>query len=217
MARTRVSGRVEVGERTCGLPARVWDPTSRTFRRRPVVPGPLHRGVVDSGSLRRGAALTALLALAGCGGAQAPVAVGQRAPAFEAATQTGEAISLASLRGRPVVLYFYPRDATPGCTAEACAFRDAWDRLQARGAIVLGVSTDDIESHRAFAEEHALPFALLADTDEAIARAYGVPVRLGYAKRMTFLIDAQGILRRVFEDVDPAVHVDEVLAALAEL
>lgn len=116
-----------------------------------------------------------------------------------------------------MVLYFYLRDATPGCTAEACAFRDAWDRLQARGAIVLGVSTDDIESHRAFAEEHALPFALLADTDEAIARAYGVPVRLGYAKRMTFLIDAQGILRRVFEDVDPAVHVDEVLAALAEL
>lgn len=173
-------------------------------------------------SMARLVPLVALVALsssavAGCGGAQAPATIGQRAPAFEALNQGGETITLASLRGRPVVLYFYPRDATPGCTAEACAFRDAWDQLEAEGAVVLGVSTDDVESHRAFAAEHELPFSLLADTDEAIAKAYGVPIRMGYAKRMTFLIDGQGILRRVFEDVDPAVHVDEVLAALEAL
>lgn len=154
--------------------------------------------------------------MAACGSSQ-PAGAHQRAAAFEAQDQSGETVSLASLSGKPVVLYFYPRDATPGCTAEACAFRDAWERLQAAGAVVLGVSTDSVESHRAFAEEHGLPFSLLADEDGAIAESYGVPVRMGFTARTTFLIDGDGIIRRTFENVDPAVHVDEVLAALAEL
>jgi peroxiredoxin Q/BCP len=116
-----------------------------------------------------------------------------------------------------VVLYFYPRDATPGCTREACAFRDAWSRFEAANAVVVGVSTDDSESHAEFASEHELPFPLLADTDERIADAYGVAVRLGFAQRMTFLIDPQGRVRHVFESVDPGVHADEVLEVIAQL
>lgn len=157
-----------------------------------------------------------LLALAACGGSQT-AETHRRAPAFEAPDQDGELRRLADFEGQVVVLYFYPRDATPGCTQEACAFRDTWDRFTAAGATVLGVSTDDVDAHRAFAAEHELPFPLLADPDGSIAAAYGVPVRMGYAKRMTFLIDGSGIVRRVFEEVDPAVHADEVLAAIAEL
>lgn len=161
---------------------------------------------------------TALVALAlvACGGGQT-AQTHQRAPAFEAPDHDGQIRSLAEFEGQVVVLYFYPRDATPGCTAEACAFRDSWARFEEAGAVVLGVSTDDVDAHRAFATEHELPFPLLADPDESIAQAYGVPVRMGYAKRMTFLIDRDGIVRRVFEDVDPGVHADEVLTAIGEL
>lgn len=166
---------------------------------------------------------TMSLALA-CGGAQSSsagagglVPVGAGAPDFMLQDQSGRVRRLSDLRGHPVVLYFYPRDATPGCTREACAFRDAWDRLRASGAVVLGVSTDDVASHRRFHDEHQLPFDLLADLDGRVARQYGVPVRLGMAARMTFLIDGDGVVRRVFEDVDPAVHADEVLAAIASL
>jgi len=158
-----------------------------------------------------------LLSLLACGGAQVEPRVGARAPEFEALDHTGQPRTLGEHAGKIVVLYFYPRDATPGCTTEACAFRDAWDRMQAAGAVVLGVSTDDVDSHRAFVEEHQLPFALLADTDGRIAQSYGVPVRMSFAKRMTFVIDGEGRIRRVFEEVDPAVHVDEVLAVIEEL
>jgi thioredoxin-dependent peroxiredoxin len=150
--------------------------------------------------------------------AAGPVAVGSPAPDFMLQDQTGRVRTLGEYRGHPVVLYFYPRDATPGCTAEACAFRDAWDRLQASGAVVLGVSTDDVVSHQRFHDEHHLPFDLLADTDQAAANAYGVPVRMGgFASRQTFLIDAQGNIARVWPDVDPGVHADEVIAAIAAL
>ena len=173
--------------------------------------------------------------LAGCGGAQqsaapsepsgageAPprqglVRVGEEAPAFMLQDQTGRVRQLSEYRGQPVVLYFYPRDATPGCTAEACAFRDAWDRIQGTGAVVLGVSTDDVESHRRFHEEHGLPFDLLADLDGRIAQQYGVPMRMGMASRVTFLIDEDGIVRHVWEEVDPGVHAGEVIAELDEL
>lgn len=161
--------------------------------------------------------LSLLGALLACGGAQTEPRTGERAPEFEALDHTGASRTLGEHAGKIVVLYFYPRDATPGCTAEACAFRDAWDRMQAAGAVVLGVSTDDVDSHRAFVEEHQLPFALLADTDGRIAQSYGVPVRMNFAKRMTFVIDGEGRIRRIFEEVDPAVHVDEVLAVIDEL
>ena len=158
------------------------------------------------------------LVLLGCGGSQTtPIQASQSAPEFSVQDQSGQVRTLREFRGKAVVLYFYPRDATPGCTAEACAFRDSWQRYEEAGAQVLGVSTDDVESHREFAEEHSLPFPLLADTDERVAKAYGVPVRVGFAKRITFLIDGSGVVRRVFENVDPGVHADEVLTAIGEL
>jgi peroxiredoxin Q/BCP len=165
-------------------------------------------------------ATSALIALAaaGCAGAarQAP-AVGATAPAFDTQDQNGARVSLASLRGRPVVLYFYPKDGTPGCTKEACAFRDAWQKIQATGAVILGVSRDDAASHREFAEKHHLPFALLADEDGAIANAYGVGSFMGMDSRVTCLIDRQGRVAKVFSDVDPATHADDVLRAIAAL
>ncbi len=158
-----------------------------------------------------------LFGLAACGGSHAPALAHRRAPSFALSDQDGIRRSLDEFHGKVVVLYFYPKDATPGCTREACAFRDAWARLEAAGVQVLGVSTDDVASHRAFAAEHDLPFPLLADTDGAVARAYGVSTPMGMAARTTFLIDGEGVVRRVWEDVDPAVHVDEVLAAIGEL
>lgn len=158
-----------------------------------------------------------LLFATACGSSRQTVPPGQAAPAFEAQDQTGATRSLSDYAGKVVVLYFYPRDATPGCTTEACAFRDAWDRFEAAGAVVLGVSTDDVESHAEFADEHGLTFPLLADVDGQIAERYGVPVRMGFTSRMTFLIDAQGTLRKVYEDVDPGVHADQVLGDIAAL
>ena len=157
------------------------------------------------------------LVVVACGGSQAPVEAHRRAPDFELQDQSGATRTLSEYAGKPVVLYFYPRDATPGCTVEACAFRDAWSRFEAAGAQVLGVSTDDVQSHAAFAREHQLPFPLLADLEGRVAQEYGVAMRMGMTMRTTFLIDGSGVIRRVFEDVDPAVHVDEVLAAIAEL
>jgi peroxiredoxin Q/BCP len=170
------------------------------------------------------------LGLVGCGGSQSdgsaasaadpaggsPV-VGSPAPEIMLQNQDGRVRTLSEHRGHPVLVYFYPRDATPGCTREACALRDAWDRLQATGTVVYGISTDDVASHLAFRSEHGLPFDLLSDPEETAARAYGVPVRMGFAARMSFLVDAQGNLARTFPDVDPGVHADEVLAAIAAL
>ncbi len=167
--------------------------------------------------------LALALALAGCGGSQptgaaaSHVAIGSPAPEIMLQSQEGRVRTLSEHRGHPVLVYFYPRDATPGCTREACALRDAWDRLQAAGAVVYGISTDDVESHRRFRDEHSLPFDLLSDPEETAARAYDVPVRAGFASRMSFLIDAEGNLARIFPDVDPAVHADEVVAAIQAL
>ncbi len=152
------------------------------------------------------------------GAASAALSVGDPAPDLMLQDQTGRVRTLTEYRGHPVVLYFYPRDATPGCTAEACAFRDAWDRLQATGTVVLGVSTDDVISHQRFHDEHGLPFDLLSDPDHVAADAYGVPVRMGgFAERRSFLIDAEGRIAVLWPNVDPGVHVDEVLAAIAAL
>ncbi len=160
---------------------------------------------------------------AGCGGAQsgsrgtASVEVGDRAPEFMLQDQSGRVRQLAEYRGHAVVLYFYPRDATPGCTREACAFRDAWERLSATGAVVLGVSTDDVASHRRFQEEHQLPFDLLSDAGGQVAQQYGAPLTSGLSARIRCLTDGDGTVRRVFRDVDPAVHADEVIAAIQAL
>src|SRR3954471_14245367 len=120
---------------------------------------------------------------------------GSQAPAFEAQTDDGRTVSLDELRGKPVVLYFYPKDDTPGCTAQACGIRDAWGEFRARGAEVFGVSIDDAESHQAFREKHQLPFPLLVDSDRSIGNAYGIgtlePRFPGY-QRSTVVIGPDG-------------------------
>ena len=149
---------------------------------------------------------------------------GTMAPEFTAAADTGDMLSLTSLRGTPVVLYFYPKDDTPGCTIQACGLRDAFPRFEGVDAVVLGVSPDDVKSHQKFKQKFDLPFTLLADTDHAIAEAYGVwqeksmfgNTYMGNA-RTTFVIDRMGRIARVFEKVKPEQHTEQVLEALAEL
>jgi thioredoxin-dependent peroxiredoxin len=145
------------------------------------------------------------------------LAVGAPAPAIESVAHNGQKVSLAELKGRPVIVYFYPKDDTPGCTVEAEEIRDDWADLTKANAVVLGVSTQDNASHRAFASKYGLPFMLLPDSDEAIARAFGVPVKNGYTKRVTFVIDKQGKVAKVFPEVNPKGHSDEILSALREL
>ncbi|HEV8359687.1 MAG TPA: peroxiredoxin [Candidatus Thermoplasmatota archaeon] len=142
---------------------------------------------------------------------------GDPAPDIEAPDQHGQVVKLRDLRGRWVVLFFYPADDTPGCTAEACGFRDdarAWEQA---GAVVVGVSTQGVASHQAFASKHGLDFTLLADTDKRVGKALDALNLLGYAKRVTYLIDPQGTIARVWPHVSPRHHSQEVLAALAEL
>ncbi len=147
---------------------------------------------------------------------------GTKAPDFELKADNGETMSLESLRGKPVVLYFYPKDDTPGCTAQACGIRDAWGEFERAGAVVLGVSPDDESSHAAFKEKYDLPFTLLADSDHATAEDYGVWVeRTNYGKtymgveRSTFVIDPEGNVAKVLRNVKPDRHADDVLGALA--
>jgi peroxiredoxin Q/BCP len=142
---------------------------------------------------------------------------GTNAPEFEAQTDDGRTVNLSDLRGKPVVLYFYPRDDTPGCTTQACAIRDSWGEFRARGAEVFGVSIDDAKTHRAFREKFELPFPLLVDEDHALGRAFEIeeksPEKPTY-KRTTVVIDADGKISKVMKNVDPATHADDVLAAL---
>lgn len=152
------------------------------------------------------------------------VVEGQQAPDFSLVTDSGETVELASLRGTPVVLYFYPRDDTPGCTKQACGIRDAWAQFRASGATVLGVSPDTGTRHASFKAKYELPFTLLADTDHAVAEAYGVWVeKRNYGKtymgieRSTFIIDGTGSVAKVFRRVKPERHTEQVLDALASL
>jgi peroxiredoxin Q/BCP len=147
---------------------------------------------------------------------------GTPAPDFALPSDASETVRLADLRGRPVVLYFYPKDDTPGCTTQACGIRDAWAEFERAGAVVLGVSPDSERSHVKFKDKFDLPFTLLADTDHAVAEAYGVWGLKKYmgreymgVDRTTFVIDADGVVARVFAKVKPATHADDVLAALA--
>jgi peroxiredoxin Q/BCP len=150
-----------------------------------------------------------------------PPTEGSPAPGFSLTSDSGEQVTLSSLRGKPVVLYFYPKDDTPGCTKQACGIRDAWDAFERSGAVVLGVSPDSEASHVKFKQKHGLPFTLLADPDHATAEAYGVWVEKSMygtkymgVERSTFVIDADGKVAKVMRKVKPGTHADDVLAAL---
>ncbi len=147
---------------------------------------------------------------------------GTPAPDFALQSDAGETIRLSELRGKPVVLYFYPKDDTPGCTTQACGIRDAYGEFERAGAVVLGVSPDDEASHVKFRSKHDLPFTLLADTDHKVAELYGVWGEKKYMGRTyegvfrsTFVIAADGTVKSVMHDVKPATHADDVLAVLA--
>ena len=147
---------------------------------------------------------------------------GDVAPDFTVLTSGGQTVSLADFQGRPVILYFYPRDDTPGCTKEACAFRDAFADFTAKGAVVLGVSADSVKSHDKFIKKFKLPFTLLADEDKRIVDAYGVwgektfmGRRYQGIHRVTFLIGGDGRIQRIWPKLKPEEHAAEVLAALA--
>jgi peroxiredoxin Q/BCP len=149
---------------------------------------------------------------------------GQPAPDFELSDQDGNPVRLSSLRGRRVVLYFYPKADTPGCTTQACGVRDHRADYEAAGAVVLGVSADPVAKIKRFHDRHGLGFTLLADEDHAVAEAYGTWVEKSrYGKRSmgvqraTFVIDEQGVVSHVIPKASPATHDDEVLAALSEL
>ena len=146
---------------------------------------------------------------------------GKPAPDFELPSDNGEHIKLSSLRGKPVVLYFYPKDDTPGCTTQACGIRDVYSDFRERGAVVLGVSPDDEASHTKFKEKYSLPFTLLADPQHEVAELYGVwKERNLYGKksmgieRSTFVIDPEGKVAKVMRRVKPDTHAADVLAAL---
>ena len=164
----------------------------------------------------------ALVVLALCGVTMAAgnIGVGEPAPEFELFDQNGQLHSLEDYRDRWVVLYFYPKDDTPGCTTEACEFRDNIFAFQKLNAQILGVSLDDVESHKRFAENHGLPFPLLADVDGKAADAYGVKTRMFgmmVARRQTFLIRPDGTVAKHYEKVTPATHSQEVLEDLRAL
>ena len=150
------------------------------------------------------------------------IAEGQEAPDFELKNDAGETVRLSAFRGTPIVLYFYPKDDTPGCTTQACGIRDAYGEFERAGAIVFGVSPDNERSHEKVREKYDLPFNLLADTDHAVAEQYGVWGERSFmgksymgVSRSTFVIGSDGAVKKVFPKVKPAEHAADVLAALA--
>jgi peroxiredoxin Q/BCP len=151
-----------------------------------------------------------------------PVEEGAPAPDFTLTSDSGETVTLSSLRGSPVILYFYPKDDTPGCTRQACDIRDGWAAFQRAGAVVLGVSPDKEASHAKFKAKYDLPFTLLADPDHAVSEAYDVWKQKSFAgkqymgvERSTFVIGADGTVVKVMRKVEPKTHADDVLAVLA--
>jgi len=150
------------------------------------------------------------------------VTEGEPAPDFTLTSDAGESVSLSDLRGKPVVLYFYPKDDTPGCTAQACGIRDAYGEFEGAGAVVLGVSPDSVKRHVKFREKYGLPFTLLADPEHEVAEQYGVWGEKKFAgkkymgiNRSTFVIAPDGTVARAMYNVKPAEHADDVLAVLA--
>jgi thioredoxin-dependent peroxiredoxin len=167
--------------------------------------------------------LALALAVAGCGEVKRPdggsglVPVGAPAPDVVGEDPAGHEVRLSANRGKAVVVYFYPADGTPGCTKEACAFRDAWAKLDQAGVVVLGVSSNSAESHRKFQKEHQLPFALASDESGAIASAYGVSKKLWGYDRVSFLIGKDGRVAKIWPSVDPGVHAREVIEQAGQL
>ena len=164
--------------------------------------------------------LAAVLALAGCrgvvqrpDGGHGPLPVGASAPDVVGYDASDRAVRLSEQRGHPTVVYFYPRDGTPGCTKEACAFRDAWARFEQAHVAIIGVSANSRDDHDAFLRGEHLPFALAADEPGVVAAAYGVRKGLFGDDRVTFLVDGEGRIARFWPNVDPGVHAAEVLAA----
>jgi peroxiredoxin Q/BCP len=136
---------------------------------------------------------------------------GKPPPPLKAKAHDGTPVDLSAMKGKPVVVYFYPKDETPGCTKEACSFRDAWERLQQKGVVLIGISADSDESHRAFAAHHKLPFLLVSDEKGAIAQAFGVPFQNGFTARQSFVIGPDGNVKKIYRKVDVTVHADEIL------
>lgn len=164
--------------------------------------------------------IVSLIVLAVAAAASASPQAGDSAPQFRLQDQHGEWHSLEDYRGRWIALYFYPKDDTPGCTTEACAFRDDLFKFRKLGAAIVGISVDDVASHEAFARKHGLPFPLLADADKSITRAYGVLTTFAgmeLASRQTFLIDPQGRVAKRYAKVDVDEHSAQVLADLEAL
>lgn len=148
------------------------------------------------------------------------IKIGDKAPDFTLSSSTGEQVSLKDFQGKKsVVLYFYPKDDTPGCTAEACAFRDSYEVFQKAGAETIGVSGDSQQSHQQFASKYKLPFILLSDTDNKLRQLYGVPSTLFILPgRVTYVIDKQGIVRHIFDSMmNFKGHVEEALKTLKEI
>lgn len=166
------------------------------------------------------ASLASLLAALGLTTAEAQVTVGEMAPDFRLQDQNGQWHTLEQHRGQWIALYFYPKDQTPGCTKEACAFRDNIFAFESMGAIILGVSLDDVKSHEEFAKKYSLPFSLLADTSGEVARRYDVLNSIGpmkFARRESFLIGPDGRIVKHYRKVDPEKHSAEVLTDLEAL
>jgi peroxiredoxin Q/BCP len=175
----------------------------------------------------KGATLAGLLVagwgLAGCAATTRPdggighLPVGSQAPSLTGVDQNGTEQRLPDGQSRPTVVYFYPMDGTPGCTTEACAFRDVWKRYEQAKVRLLGVSTDDRESHQKFALEHKLPFPLIADGEHVWGTAFGVSRGLGMYERVSFLIGSDGKVAKIYPDVDPGLHATEVLDDVKKL
>lgn len=160
--------------------------------------------------------LSTLLVTALLAAGEGTPAVGTKAPDFHTSSTAGT-LSLSSLRGKWIVLYFYPKSFTPGCTHQACSLRDGFKELASLNAVVIGVSTDDLETQKKFKQEHSLPFELIADSDKQLVKAYGVSGILGFAKRRTFIIDPEGTIRAVIEDVNTSKHAEQVRTVLEQL
>lgn len=139
--------------------------------------------------------------------------IGDKAPDFSLPDQEGTEHSLTDYQGKWVLLYFYPKDNTPGCTTEACAIRDVWDEYKEHNVVVLGVSKDSVESHQKFVADHALPFTLLADTDKKVLKAYGA-LRGAFTRRISYMVSPHGTIAAVYTKVDPATHAMDVLREL---